>query len=167
MSIALRDGNREQNDVESLRIANELKERRLVDYNGCAIALFERLKHRCGGIHRFRQRRSDGLFHIRRRDKHAVRREKPEHTRRFARLEGDEHVSRSRTHERRSNMFTLVAHANMTRHAPASLCHANRLGSAHVPATRLRSLGEYLRGKHGTLSANTSEHYILHWATLQ
>ena len=63
LSIALRDGNREQNDVESLRIANELKERRLVDYNGCAIALFERLKHRCGGIHRFRQRRSDCLLY--------------------------------------------------------------------------------------------------------
>ena len=96
-----------------------------------------------------------------------MRGEKPEHTRRFARLEGDEHVGRSRTHERRSNMFTLVAHANMTRHAPASLRHTDCLGSAHVPATRLRSLGEYLRGKHGTLSANTGEHYILHWATLQ
>jgi hypothetical protein len=64
-------------------------------------------------------------------------------------------------------MFAFVAHANMTRHASASLRHADRLGSAHMPPTRLRSLGEYLRGEHGTLSANTGEHYIFHWTTLQ
>ena len=73
MSIVLRNGDRQQNDVESLRIADELKERRLVDHDGCALALFEGFKHRRGGIHRFRQRRRDGLFHIRRRDKHAMR----------------------------------------------------------------------------------------------
>ena len=32
---------------------------------------------------------------------------------------------------------------------------------------RLRSLGEYFRGEHGTLSTNTGEHYIFHWTTLQ
>ena len=167
MSIVLGDGDRQKNDVESLRIADEFKERRLVDHNGCALAFFERLKHRRGGIHRFRQRCRDGLLHIRRRDKHALRREKPEHACGLARLEGDEHIGRGGTHERRGNMLAFVAHANMARHAPAALRHADCLGGTHMPAARLRSLGEYLRGKHGTLSANAGKHYVFHWTTLQ
>lgn len=168
--MASRERTGKEQRVEHLPAADRPDERRVVHgheggFLSCKLR-FQALHHAIGTIGHARQRRRHRLDGRGRRDQHAVRGQKRQHTGGLARLESDHQVGGAVRQKWREHFFSTIAHAHVRGHVAAALRHADGLGRAHLPPFVLRRLRQHLRRQHRALAAHSRQQHVKHGSLL-